>query len=501
MSFGRIFLLICVALVIAALVFTGVWHLFTLFAWEFPTLSWLPLLVLIVVGYIAGTVRVLASSGRATPAPAATPMPPANPAPAAETTVEAGTETETTPAPAAPAVATADPSIRPQFWFLPGFLAGLAVVLLGIWFTVISPRHIPLDDIDYTFVNELPQHTQPRLLPRSGVKDDPAFRDSGEIHLVRNPVTGGLLWTGEWEGSWTGGESQGVSVKPLDDVISKSHILRAGFDHSVAGITPSTFKGKAKLDHPFSRIQYPVLVPNGKDEAFAMAPYVGYSGFPFTHPYLKGVMVYHQDGTIEDLTPDEAAARPELVRTGRIVPETVARSEADAIASDLGGEINDAEDNKQPYLTSIDADKTVWLTVIDSKSNRGGVIAVVLTNSSTNQTEVWKAPPDHPLVTTQEVINDARSLPLQWEEERCCDSDGDSYTVTLREVVEPRLAFKDGHPYYLVTVVPTDDLALPREVEYTLLIDAESGKVLEKFDHVSDGIAADAKPQAFFAGG
>jgi hypothetical protein len=50
-------------------------------------------------------------------------------------------------------------------------------------------------------------------------------------------------------------------------------------------------------------------------------------------------------------------------------------------------------------------------------------------------------------------------------------------------------------------VVPTDDLALSREVEYTLLIDAESGKVLEKFDHVNDGIAADAKLQAFFASG
>jgi hypothetical protein len=472
MSFGRIFLLIGVALVIAVLVFTGVWHLFTLFAWEFPTLSWLPLLVLIVVGYLAGTLRVLASSGGPATAPA--------------------------PATAAPVAAAPSASPRPRFWFLPGFLAALAVVLLGIWFTVISPRHIPLDDIDYKVVSELPQHTQPRLLPRSGVKDDPAFRDSGEIHLVRNPITGGLLWTGEWQGSWTGGESQGVSVKPLDDVISKSHVLRAGFDHSVGGITPSTLKGKAKLKHPFSRVQYPVLVPNGTDEAFAMAPYVGYSGFPFTHPYLKGVLVYHQDGTLEDLTPEQAAARPELVRTGRIVPETVARSEADAIADDLDGEINDAEDNKQPYLTSIDRDRTVWLTVIDSKSNSGGAKAIVLTDSSTNETEVWEAPPDHPLVTTQEVINDARALPLQWEEERCCDSDGDSYTVTLREVVEPRLAFKDGHPYYMVTVVPTDDLALPREVEYTLVIDAQTGKILEKYNHVEDGIAADAKLEAFF---
>jgi hypothetical protein len=497
MSFGRIFLLICVAVVIAVLVFTGVWHLFTLFAWEFPTLSWLPLLALIVVGYLAGTVRVLASSGRASPTPVPAPPPAPSPAPTAEATdPEAAPAPEATPA--QPALATPDTSLRPRFWFLPGFLAGLAVVLLGIWFTVISPRHIPLDDIDYKVVSELPQHTEPRLLPRSGVKDDPAFRDSDEIHLVRNPITGGLLWTGEWQGSWTGGESQGVSVKPLDDVISKSHILRAGFDHSVAGITPSTLKGKAKIDHPFSRIQYPVLVPNGQDEAFAMAPYVGYSGFPFSHPYLKGVLVYHQDGTIEDLTPDEAAARPELVRTGRIVPETVARSEADAIADDLGGEINDAEDNKQPYLTSIDRDRTVWLTVIDSKSNSGGAKAIVLTDSSTNETEVWKAPPDHPLITTQEVINDARALPLQWEEERCCDSDGDSYTVTLREVVEPRLAFKDGQPYYMVTVVPTDDLALSREVEYTLVIDAQTGKILAKYNHVEDGIAADAKLEAFF---
>jgi hypothetical protein len=478
MSFGRIIFLICVALGIAVLVWTGVWHIFTLFVWEFPMLSWLPVLAVIVVGYGAGTVRALVAGGQATAAVA--------PAAAGSGDV-----------PAPPVVATESPSFRPRFWFWPGFLAGLVVLLLGLWFTLISPTRMPLDDIDFKVVDQLPQQTQPRLLPRSGIKDDPAFRDADEIHLVRNPATGGLLWTGEWEGSWTGGESQGVAVKPLDDVLSKSHILRAGFDHSVGGITPSTLKGKAKIKHPFSRIQYPVLVPDGTDGAFAMAPYVGYSGFPFKHPYLKGVLVYHQDGTLEDLTPEEAASRPELVRTGRIVPEAVARAEAEALADHFGGEINDAEDNKQPYLTSIDRDRTVWLTVIDSKHSSEGAKGIVLTDSSTNQTEVWLTPPDQKLISTQEVINDARSLPLQWEAERCCDSDGNSYTVTLREVVEPRLAFKDGHPYYMVTVVPTDDLALPREVEYTLVIDALTGKRIAKYDHVNDP-AADAKLEAFF---
>jgi len=35
-------------------------------------------------------------------------------------------------------------------------------------------------------------------------------------------------------------------------------------------------------------------------------------------------------------------------------------------------------------------------------------------------------------------------------------------------------------------VAPTDELALPRQIEYTLLIDARTGKTIRKFDHVSD---------------
>ncbi len=92
--------------------------------------------------------------------------------------------------------------------------------------------------------------------------------------------------------------------------------------------------------------------------------------------------------------------------------------------------------------------------MIDSDAPQGGVKALVLADSSTGETEVWMPPADQPLISTEDVLNKARALPLRWEEERCCDSEGDSYTVTLREVVEPRLAFRDGKPYYLVTVVP-----------------------------------------------
>jgi hypothetical protein len=117
----------------------------------------------------------------------------------------------------------------------------------------------------------------------------------------------------------------------------------------------------------------------------------------------------------------------------------------------------------------------------------------VLTNSSTHETTVWKPNSDTPMISTRRVINEARSMPLRWTETRCCDSDGHSYTVTLREVVEPRLACKDGHPYYMVTVVPTDELALGRDVEYTLLMDAMTGERLDTFRHVEGGREEDAR--------
>ena len=475
---GRIIWSVVALLVVAALVYTGIWHVVTLFIWQNPLLTWVPLLVMIVVGYGVGAVGMLASN-----APAAAPM-----------TSPSGELAASEAAAAAP-----QPRRRPVFRFGWGFLAGLLVLLIGLFFTLISPREMSLDQIDYTVVEELPERSQPRLLPRTGVTDNPAFRDSDEIHLVRDPHTGELSYTGEWRSRWNGGESGGVAVRPLDDLIEESDIQQTGFAHSVGGITPGTLKGKANIDHPTSRVQYPILVPDGKDDAFAMAPYMGYSGFPFPQPYFKGVIVYHRDGTLEDISPEEAASRPELVRTGRIYPEALARAEAEALAAsgDIDGEISDAEGNKQPFLTSISPEKTVWLTVIDSKEPQGGAKALVLTDSSTGETEVWKPPADQPLISTEDVINKARALPLRWEEERCCDSEGDSYTVKLRQVVEPRLAFRDGEPYYLVTIVPTDELALSREVEYTLLIDAKSGKELDRFEHVN-GLKEDVRLQAFF---
>lgn len=486
------FRLIALAIVGGILIYTALWQPVVLFIWKNPLLTWLPLLVLIAVTQVVRRVRALSG-----PAP--------DQRTANEKLAEAvGSPSEQVAAAEAEGTSPAKRLARPRAampgaggW---GVLAGLAVLLLGVYLTWISPPAAGLDEIDYEVVDTLPLRTQPRLLPRAGVRDDPNFADADEIHLVRDPRTGELLWTGEWQSSWLEGASGGTSVKSLDDLVAQSEILFAGFDHSVGGFGPGTLRWKARVSHPFSATQYPVIVPTGEREAFAMAPYVGYKGFPIRYPYLKGVLVYHQDGTVEDLTPEEAIERPELVQTGRIFPEAVARSQAEALArsDEFEGKIVDGEGNRQPFLTSIDPTRTAWVTIINEKGREGGIRAIVLADSSTGETRVWVPPADEHLISTEDVIRRARSLPLRWEETRCCDSEGHSYTVTLREVVEPRLAFKDGEPYYLVTIVPTGDLALPRAVEYTLLIDAHSGEELDRFEHVGLGPGEDARLQAFF---
>jgi hypothetical protein len=477
--FSIIIRTLLVAAVAVLLFYTGWFHLFTLFIWQHPMLSWIPLLAFFAIGYAAGIIKLAFSARRARSAPAS-----------AEALESSDPTVATTPATA--------PTPPRAFSFRWGFLAAALVLASGLATTLFSTPRIPLDDIDYEMVDSLPRSSQPRLLPRTTVDDDPSFRDASEIHLVRDARTGQLLWSGEWQSSWLRGPSSGVSVKSLDTIHGGSKIIRTGFDRSVAGFAPGTVSWEGKWRHPTSRIQYPVIVPsadNGKP--VAIAPYVGFRGFPYKTPYFKGVLVYHRDGTVEDLTPEEAAARGELVASGRIYPEALARAEAESLAEELGGEIKDADDNRQPFLTSLDADSTAWVTVVNEQGSDQRAKAVVLQDSSTGRIRVWQPREGQRLVSTRYVIDSARALPIQFETTRCCDSDGHSYTVKLREILEPRLAFKDGRPYYLVTVAPTDELPLSREIEYTLLIDATTGETIRRFDHTTDP-NADRQLTAFF---
>ena len=100
----------------------------------------------------------------------------------------------------------------------------------------------------------------------------------------------------------------------LDTVSGQSEEIARGFNPAVSRVGPGSLQWRAYQRHWLTRVQDAVLVPGDDGEAVAIAPYLRYEGFPVRHPVWAGVYVYHQDGRIEDLTPEQAAILDALKR-------------------------------------------------------------------------------------------------------------------------------------------------------------------------------------------
>jgi hypothetical protein len=356
----------------------------------------------------------------------------------------------------------------------------------------------------YTVVGDLPYTTQPRLLPKAAAQAYARDSSLHNAHLVIDPASGRLVWSAErTEGFLRRGPSQGFAILPIDRVDGTEQSYDAGFRVAVSRVGPSSLQWQAYNRHFFTRVQDGVIVPLPGGGAVAVAPYVGYRGFPVRHPYWAGVYVLHQDGRLEDLTPRQALARPELVASGRLFPERLARAIAAAYSYRTGSdaaianrprtEVSDPSGNPQPYLTNLAAGNVDWVTVAHTSTGPNTLAAVFLTNSSTGATKIWKPPPGEKLLSNTGAATLVRALPLQWT--GCCDSEGNNYWQ--RKVVEPTPVFAKGHLYYLVSVIPNSKyLATAQPVDQTVVVDAEQHTIVEKYDHADP--SADARLRAFF---
>ncbi|MBI4185809.1 hypothetical protein HY524_02050 [Candidatus Berkelbacteria bacterium] len=56
----------------------------------------------------------------------------------------------------------------------------------------------------------------------------------------------------------------------------------------------------------------PIYLKDDQGQWITVVPYIRYRGFPFTVPEWGGVMIVHADGSMEDLTPVQAANRSDL---------------------------------------------------------------------------------------------------------------------------------------------------------------------------------------------
>jgi hypothetical protein len=177
----------------------------------------------------------------------------------------------------------------------------------------------------------LPDRTQPRLLPKEAAVargESIALRDS---HLVVDPSTDALVYSAEQKaGALPRGRSGGVIVLPVDAVDGAPAKVSGGFRPAVSQVGPGSLTWRAYRRHFFTRVMERVIVPLRGGGAVAVAPYIGFKGFPVRHPFWQGVYVLHQDGRLEDLTPRQALARSDLAASGHLFPEKLARDIAEA---------------------------------------------------------------------------------------------------------------------------------------------------------------------------
>jgi hypothetical protein len=344
----------------------------------------------------------------------------------------------------------------------------------------------------YLDTTSLPPASQPRLLPKVAARDRGELRDA---HLVVDPSSGELVWSAEHKaGAILRGASDGVVLQPLDRVAGRLRRTPDGISPAVSEVGPGSLTWRAAQRHFFTRVQERVVVPLGGGRAVAVAPYLGYRGFPVRRPYVRGIYVLHQDGTLEDLTPQQALRRRELARSGRLFPEKLARR----VAASYGygrrpTVIDDPPGNPQPYLTNLGDGQIEWITVGHPPGDRRTVSAVFLTDAATGTTRVWHAPHGVRLLSNEGAVELARSLPIQWTD--CCDSDNGDYDI--RYAVEPRPVFARGRLYYLVSIVPDRHyLQTPEPVDRTVVVDAERRRIAMVVDHAYPG--ADARLRAFF---
>jgi hypothetical protein len=221
-----------------------------------------------------------------------------------------------------------------------------------------------------------------------------------------------------------------------------------------------------------------------------LVPYLKYKGFLIRRPVLGGVFVVAPDGTIEDLSPEEAARRPELARTGRIFPDTQARRVQEAYQYKGGlwnawfvhenqTRIEDTEVNRQPYLVDF-GDKglgTQWVTVAEPYGRAFAASAIFLTDATTGRTRIWRVPERTSLSGNRRAIQAVKAVSIPG-----IDFGDETPGSGNFRVVEPRPVFVRGHLVYLTSIIPNSANAVSK----TVIVDAETNKLVAIFDNDRD---------------
>jgi hypothetical protein len=367
---------------------------------------------------------------------------------------------------------------------------------------------------DYASIPALPAGGTVRLLPKEVAEQIAAggFNSPTEqltdFHIVRSKD--GLAWTAMRtpDGAFRifSKKSQGVVALDAEQTARTVREVDAPFKYAPGLRVTDNLRWQLLKRHYLIRLGEETAILDAAGQPLIVVPYMKYKGLLIRRPVFGGVFVVHPDGRIEDLSPAAAAARPELVASGRIFPEALARRVQDAYAYKKGlwntwfvheeqTHISDTEDNQQPYLIDFGpARGAKWVTVAEPYGRAFAVNAIFLTDAVTGKTEIWRVPRGESLTGNRRALETVRSVTIPGVDFAGRNQSG-GRGGDFR-VVEPRPVFVAGRLVYLISIVP--DAA--NSVSKTVIVDAARNKVTAIFDNDTDP-QAEAKTLRYLATG
>ncbi|MEK7649836.1 MAG: hypothetical protein AAB367_02675 [Patescibacteria group bacterium] len=204
----------------------------------------------------------------------------------------------------------------------------------------------------------------------------------------------------------------------------------------------------------------PTYLKTPDNQWVAAVPYMGYKGFVFRMPYWAGVMVVHQDGTIEDFSPEAAAEVPYL-KGNRIHPKEIVNFYAHAYAY-RGGLLNKWFLHKnQTEVVSLPGNENIFhvpthegfkqLVVAEPYGRSYGIYKIFIFDATTGEREIIEYDETSQLtgpVAAADYIK--KEFP--------------TYDWNVFNLSEPRPIKVGGDLHWLLSIVPRDNAGIASTV-------------------------------------
>jgi len=393
--------------------------------------------------------------------------------------------------------------IQLKYWYFRPGMAAAVLATIALVFAVSTVGTLTDQAVyqhyKFTDVSELPANGKARILPQDVAEQlaTSGYNSStsrlAQTHIVLD-ADGHIAWTfGEVPNStWRKytAKTQGVATLNAESTARDMDLTEQEFDISTNVRWTDDLKWQAYKKHFFTDVAETVYVVTASGEPVIIAPYLKYVGFWVKVPELAGVYVVHPDGTMEDLSPEEAEKRPFIVRSGRMFPEALAREIQESYQY-KGGILNrwlthkdqtqiaDTGSNNQPYLMDFGREGAKWVSTAQPYGKAQATNAIFLTDTITGETEVWHVPEDEAYTGNSKALDIVRALSMPgitFSAPHAKDSAGKF------EAVEPRPIIVNGRFQFMVSVIPNSKTTVTK----TVIIDAKTNKAVAVFNHDTD---------------